>query len=504
MYLDPDTEMEDALLDGEGQTFVQCGQWWRSKPAPSNMLAFIYAERPPASGTGDGADPIGSLPQGHQFEVLDVFVSECWVSVRFEDTNLEGPTTGWVNVWKRGIEGDSRGDDIGLMCCYPQGYKVPQRPYEGDGEEPDAGDGDNGGEGGKGEGGKGDGGNRGWGGGNGGGSGSNGDGGNGGWGGQGGGWHGGQGGGWHGGRGRWTGGKGSDGGWNGSNGGGKGGKNDGGKSGKDDGGKSGEDDVDGGRSDWGSGSHGGRANGTGHGNGGGRGHGGWGEYGRWNGRNGGHGGLGDGGRGAGGNSNGGGGLGGGWGYDNKGGHGNGGGGGRADGGKGGWGGWGGWVGPPSARAEMYEAARNVRLYEAALRHRRSAAAAASDQGEQAWPSWAAVSAPAGAVQAKANSEGRDVHDQRQRTACWLGVAKMLRQLRQGRSSRTLCTGRLWAIAAPPPRPPVIRARRLGHRGAPCPPPRAPCRPTPTRRDAMCTIKDSAPPVGLALPRCSSR
>ena len=87
---------------------------------------------------------------------------------------------------------------------------------------------------------------------------------------------------------------------------------------------------------------------------------------------------------------------------------------------------------------------------------------------------------------------------------WLGVAKMLRQLRQGRSSRTLCTGRLWAIAAPPPRPPVIRARRLGHRGAPCPPPRAPCRPTPTRRDAMCTIKDSVPPVGLALPRCSSR
>ena len=87
---------------------------------------------------------------------------------------------------------------------------------------------------------------------------------------------------------------------------------------------------------------------------------------------------------------------------------------------------------------------------------------------------------------------------------WLGVAKMLRQLRQGRSSRTLCTGRLWAIAAPPPRPPVIRASRLGHRGAPCPPPRAPCRPTPTRRDAMCTIKDSAPPVGLALPRCSSR
>ena len=73
----------------------------------------------------------------------------------------------------------------------------------------------------------------------------------------------------------------------------------------------------------------------------------------------------------------------------------------------------------AARAELSDA-----LYGPALGNRRSAAAAASDQGEQAWPSWGAVSAPAGAVQANANSEGRDVHDQRQRTACWLGVAKM--------------------------------------------------------------------------------
>ena len=74
----------------------------------------------------------------------------------------------------------------------------------------------------------------------------------------------------------------------------------------------------------------------------------------------------------------------------------------------------------AARAELSDA-----LYGPALGNRRSAAAAASDQGEQAWPSWGAVSAAAGAVQANANSEGRDVHDQRQRTACWLGVAKML-------------------------------------------------------------------------------
>ena len=74
----------------------------------------------------------------------------------------------------------------------------------------------------------------------------------------------------------------------------------------------------------------------------------------------------------------------------------------------------------AARAELSDA-----LYGPALGNRRSAAAAASDQGEKAWPSWGAVSAAAGAVQANANSEGRDVHDQRQRTACWLGVAKML-------------------------------------------------------------------------------
>ena len=112
----------DALvLVVDGQAKIWVGQQWHSKDAPSRMKTFYYVE-PPQSGALTDTDPVGYLPQGYFFEVMEIFNSPTHCSVRIQ----QGGYTGWVNVWKKKEDGvNGMEEDIGLMVCYPDGYKQP-------------------------------------------------------------------------------------------------------------------------------------------------------------------------------------------------------------------------------------------------------------------------------------------------------------------------------------------------------------------------------------------
>ena len=112
----------DALvLVVDGQAKIWVGQQWHSKNAPSRMKTFYYVE-PPQSGALTDTDPVGYLPQGYFFEVMEIFNSPTHCSVRIQ----QGGYTGWVNVWKKKEDGvNGMEEDIGLMVCYPDGYKQP-------------------------------------------------------------------------------------------------------------------------------------------------------------------------------------------------------------------------------------------------------------------------------------------------------------------------------------------------------------------------------------------
>ena len=194
------------------------------------MKAFVYEHPPPETGapTEDGLR--GFLAQGYSFKAAEVRMSEFHCSVRIDTAAHDEFQDGWVNIWKK----KSESEDVGLMVCFPQGYRHPPRDQDdgagggngGSGQQGWRHGGGNGGGGGghdgngndrsgKGNGGGGNGSSSGWygggkgGGGDGGGQGGGGQGG----GGQGGGWYGrGQGGGGQGGGGQGGGGQGGGGG----------------------------------------------------------------------------------------------------------------------------------------------------------------------------------------------------------------------------------------------------------------------------------------------------